>query len=149
MDHLEAEVSKLKQQRKRRKQEEDSVALENDLDCELLLLRPNKKVNQAHREYTHDTSVRTVSTVSKTAEVNATAGAKRKLGRVRPLGRDTMPLHTSLATGMVLSSHSLLYPLCCFTLYVEDQCVDPGFEFAHDQLSEREDAGQYFLALVS
>ena len=39
--------------------------------------------------------------------------------------------------------------MCCFTLYVEDQCVDPGFEFAHDQLPESEDAGQYCLTLVS
>ena len=107
MDHLEAEVSKLKQQRKRRKQEEDGVALENDLDCELQLLRPKKKVNQAHREYTHDTSVRTVSTVSKTAKASTVtaAGGKKKLGRVRPLelDRDTAPFHSSVATGMILS----------------------------------------------
>lgn len=99
MDHLEAEVSKLKQQRKRRKQEEDSVALGNDLDCELLLLRPNKRVNQtADREYTHDTSVRTMSNVSKTANVTTKAGAKKKRGRA-PLCQDTVPPRTSLATG--------------------------------------------------
>lgn len=95
MDHLEAEVSKLKQQRKRRKQEEDSVALGNDLDCELLLLRPNKRVTQTNREYTHDTSVRTMSNVS---NVNTKAGAKKKRGRA-PLCRDTVPLHTSQAAG--------------------------------------------------
>lgn len=39
--------------------------------------------------------------------------------------------------------------MCCFTLYVEDQCEDPGFEFAHDQLPESEDAGQFCLTLVS
>lgn len=102
MDHLEAEVSKLKQQRKRRKQEEDSVALENYLDCELQLrLKPKKRVNQAHREYTHDTSVRTVSTVSKAS--TAAGGKKNWLGRVRSLDRDTVPLHSSVATGMILS----------------------------------------------
>ena len=101
MDPLKAEVSKLQQQRKtERKQQEESLALENDLDCELLLLRPNKRVNQARREYTHDTSVRTVSKVSKTAKLKATSVAKRKVGRV-PQHHDTMPLQASLATGMV------------------------------------------------
>lgn len=107
MDHLEAEVSKLKQQRKRSKQEEECVAIEDDLACQLQLLRPSKRVNQTHREYTHDTSVRTISKVSKPAK------AKRKPGRVPPC-RDTVPLPP--ATGMLLSSHSLLYPLCCFML---------------------------------
>lgn len=116
MDHIEAEVSKLKQQRKRRKQEEDSLALGNDLDSELLLLRPNKRVNRANREYSHDTSERTIS---KTAKANTKAGAKKMLGRV-PLRRDTMPLHTSLTTGWLVAieltlfvdTYVLLYTVC-------------------------------------
>ena len=96
MDPLEAEVSKLRQQRKKHRQKQDSVALENDLDSELLLLRPNKRGNQAQRVYTHDTSVRTTS---KTAKFNTTVSkTKRKRGRVPP-PRDTVPLHTS-ATGV-------------------------------------------------